>query len=189
MRLENGEIECSFLWRPGFSEVNPKLRIAYFKERLVVTKFDDENEYSTNGLTAFMGPTTASWRDVVRAVADEDVVVCYVDDWIAEPGLVNSGSLLFSSAPNIPMEIVGLAWLGQPYSELALSLLKVKDDDLAQIAGSKGPLRDCISAIVEGTRDLDWPEAEEDVNPSEVMGQALEALVKGGDFMSKIRLE
>ena len=69
MQLENGEIECSFLWRPEFSEVNPKLRIAYFEERLIVTKFDDENEYPTKGLTAFAGPVQKPWRKVVRAVS------------------------------------------------------------------------------------------------------------------------
>lgn len=45
MRLEDCETECSFLWRPEFSEVTPKLRVTYFVHRMGVTKFDDENEF------------------------------------------------------------------------------------------------------------------------------------------------
>ena len=141
MKLENGEIECSFLWRPEFSEVNPKLRIAYFEERLIVTKFDDENEYPTKGLTAFAGPVQTPWRKVVRAVADEDIVVCYVDDWFDVPGLVGPEDLSFSSTPSIPMELVGLAWLGQPYSAMVQPLMRANDDDLAEIVRSKGSHR------------------------------------------------
>jgi hypothetical protein len=188
MQLENGEIECSFLWRPEFSSVNPKLRIAYFDQRLIVAKFDDDNEYPTKGLTAFSGSAQTPWRKVVRAVTDGDIVVCYVDDWVNEPGLVSPIDLSFSSKPSIPMELVGLAWLGEPYSEMAQRLVKANDDALAKIVGAKGPLRDCFSAIVESIRDLDWVDTETDTDPADVLGSALKALINGEDFLSEIRL-
>ena len=67
MQLETGEIECSFLWRHEFSPVNTKLRNAHIEEPLIVTKFDEDNEYPTNGLS---GEIKASEAEEAKEAAE-----------------------------------------------------------------------------------------------------------------------
>ena len=188
MQLEDCEIECSYHWRPEFSDVHPKLRVAFFQERLVVTKLDDQNEFPTNGLTVFAGPVDTPWRDVVRACADEDSTVCYVEDWIDEPGLVGPKDLVYSSQPGVPLQLAGLAWLGNPYSLIAKYLVQSSDQTLQDVSSANGSFLDCSFSIVQRIQELDWYETDADATPEDVLEDALGALVEGNDFLKMIRL-
>lgn len=146
--LKNCQIDCDFKWRPGFGEVRPRLRVAHFPTRLVVTYFEDADEGVTRGLTLFKGKSKAPWRKVVECAHDEDFWVTINDDWPNAESIASARHLKFTPEATVPLKILALAWLGSQWNQAARILLELSDEQLV-LLDERHELLDWASVAAE----------------------------------------
>lgn len=146
-------------WRPGFSDVTPRMRVAFFPDRLVVTTFQDASEWNTFSTTEFEGDPSSPWREIVKAILDSGETVTMNEEWPAGDTLARASELAFDRAPSPAMKVLALTWLGSQWSQVAQVLICQEDAVIEKCDKALGLLRvaeEACASVEEACLDEDF---------------------------------
>jgi hypothetical protein len=179
------QIDAQFSWRPGFEDNEPRLRVALFSDRLMVTAYEDATEGLTRGTTLFAGARSALWREIVHAIVASEEFLTMNPDWPYSSTIVGPHDLKFKPEANTALKMIALSWLGAEWTEIAKFLMKHSDDELEKLDRTRNLLwaaadvsSETSAAFVGTTLDLGADEFSEALLAGELRGACAEAVAK-----------
>ncbi len=128
--IKDCQIDLTYDWRPEFEQVAPRIRIAVFSNRLIVSAFDDASEGLTQGRTMFAGSPTTAWREVVQAIVTGENQLIWNEDWPESASIAGPSQLRFSFEPTIALKLIALASMGAEWTKAASYIMKYSDEKI-----------------------------------------------------------